>query len=409
MRCVWSLGLVYLGAACALPAADKVDVSRTSSTGGHGGAGGTGGGACPGVLPDVGGLSYDMAVSTKLHVRSERCFDVVIDQLRGGTIARYYRLPEGDGDDLAPGGGAVGGGAGSPLGALYEPFVAEFGASTVAQEYGTGAPIQIVDQLPARILVVTSAGYDWGGTNGPPNGLYTFGTTYAFYPSGRVGLLASVTSNASGTPMTTSAHMHEVSLAQPASDWILQPLVNGRGVELAHGTDAVSFLVLNGDVENLPASDDAANAYWTTDMPFGGSGTQLRRGELQLCGSHLDAEARGEDVLSPATGIVTGSPTPSFHAEDGAYHFQATGVDISFVLGGGVPRHSPAFVVANWPSPVWSLTLGGKLVGSSACNDAAKAVGFYDGTALQLVVVYLDVISASAPDPERTFVLGSGS
>jgi hypothetical protein len=160
-------------------------------------------------------------------------------------------------------------------------------------------------------------------------------------------------------------------------------------------------------------TDGTGNRYWVTgSQVLAVNAVFSRQWELQLTpGGQATASltTRANDVRAPALTIVSGGAAvgTGYDASASAYTLQASAANLSFYPTSALQRHTPVFVVTNWSSASWQVSLNGSVLASSAQPQGGQAIASYDATNQRLIIQYLGTIPTTATTAQRTFVLSS--
>jgi hypothetical protein len=371
----------------------------TAGTGGAGGTAGTGGagGEEPLAKPLV--MAGDVGTG-QVELSVEGFFTLVTESGSNWQPARWYDLATDPAADLS---GKM---PGNPFSNLFiSPYSLEVNTNWYEGDDGTVLDVTVTDQTPARVVIDTLLGFP------APN--VEVHAVYHVYASGRVSVTADVV-NAGATPLPVDdAEVNTVSLAEPLN-WAATTFASSQAAGFFR-TDGLTpypnLLVVNTSLAGVYGQDYADNCFWTQG-PFNlpGGGQLPRTGEVQLGPGGQDAAAlasRVNDLVVPGLQVPSGgSPVASgYDLDQGAYVLQASATTVQFRPTNAAARHSPAFVVTNWSSPTWTVSLNGEALVSNAAPIGHHAIAFFDQAGSTLVLVYLRDIPMAAPDAERLFTL----
>jgi hypothetical protein len=234
-------------------------------------------------------------------------------------------------------------------------------------------------------------------------------TMYTAYASGRVGVQV-VLHNGSASPIVFDDFQHGFTTVNANDAWTVTPI--GGNVALTfERTDAPSgtpaLVVINQGGLGTVGSDATGNRYFQEgSLTIPASGEIERDAELQVwpSGSQAELQARIDDARNPELVNVSGGNDAGYRYWDAAYEIDATSNLVTFAPSAARTRFYPAFYLANWSSPTWSVWLGAERLCSSADRIGPRATAV-DFNQYALLIVFLDVIPTSATLVERTFTV----
>lgn len=299
---------------------------------------------------------------------------------------------------------------------LVEPIILQDTASNYFDTSVAITPaITVLEENPARVVLSTT--YKFHQTTPPDSGLPCKDTTmradYTLYASGRVAVNSSL-HNDDVARCTVDNFDYCNTQVEPSLPWTGEVLVTKRAFAWQRGTGASPtpnlLVVCNGEVGFL-ASDVATNRYMQLGyQEINAGGTMVEPTELQVWPggqSIATLTARADDVLNPALSVVSGGAAvgTGFDRQQEAYILNATSTSLSFYPNADRTRFSPVFVISNWTSASYVISLGGVPVASSGKPVGARAVASYDAAKKQLLIVSLDTLDTTTTGAARTFTV----
>ena len=230
------------------------------------------------------------------------------------------------------------------------------------------ASIGILENNSARIVLYSQYQLQPAGAN------LLVQTTYSIYASGRVAVHMQVTNTAAGSVLLSQVEYPFVNVEDTLS-WSVADLDANHTLAFQRSGvvgPASNLVVTNRSNDTTIDSDSAGDRYWTVPNIALASGQAfVRQWELLLAPGGLstaDMTARSTDVRSAELVIAQGATVVGngFNLADGAHTMQATGDPVSFYPTATTNRHAPVFVLDDWQSATWSVSLNGAVIASSA-------------------------------------------
>jgi hypothetical protein len=355
-------------------------------------------GTAPGVVRtgSVGGGTISVSVAGK--------FQLDFTAASGWQPTRWFDLATSSSQDLAnKGGGGLG------YNVLNEPAEFLYNGTWYWLNDAQDASATILEETPARLILRTQYHLR------PSSSDFLVQTDYTVYASGRVAASLTV-QNLSGASRTLTTVECPMLNVEDALAWTISALSNNHALAFQRSSGATplpNLLAINYSSDTAIDSDGTTNRYWYVgNQVLAANASFTRRWELQLVPGGQTTNSlttRVNDALATGLTVVSGgSPVGSgYDVSSAAYVLQASANSLSFYPTAAQQRHTPAFIVSNWSSSTWQVTLNGVVLASNAQPQGSQAIVNYDAGAQRLVVQYLGIIPTTATTSERTFTVTS--
>jgi hypothetical protein len=222
--------------------------------------------------------------------------------------------------------------------------------------------------------------------------------------------------NLSTASRTLSAIEYAFLNVEDSLSWTITALSSSHAIGFQRGngtTPLPNLLAINSSADTSIDTDGTGNRYWVTNSQnLAVNAVFSRQWELQLTpGGQATASltTRANDVRAPALTVVSGGAAvgTGYDATQSGYTLQASGASVSFYPSAAQQRHTPIFVVTNWSSASWQVSLNGIVLASSTQPQGSQAIASYDAANQRLIIQYLGTIPTTATTAQRTFVLSS--
>ncbi|MCL4295968.1 MAG: hypothetical protein KJ077_09585 [Anaerolineae bacterium] len=319
--------------------------------------------------------------------------------------ARWFDLADSASQDLANKNGS-----GPGYNVLNQPVEMLYNGAWYSLTNAQEASVTILEESPARLVLRSQYHLRPSGSD------FLVRTDYTVYASGRVAVNLAL-QNLSGASRTLGMIEYAFLNVEDALGWTITSLSSNHGLGFQRADGAIprpNLLAVNHSADTAIDSDGAGNRYWyVTNQSLAANASFTRQWELQLGPggqSTGDLTNRTDDARSPGLTIVSGA-TPvgtGFDPASAAYRLLAGSAPLSFYPTATQPRHAPIFVIDNWSSSTWSVSLNGTVLSSSGQPQGGQAIASYDSAAQRLVIQYLGTIPATATTAERTFGVDTG-
>jgi hypothetical protein len=352
----------------------------------------------PGVAPGVARSGTIAGGSISVSVAGQ--FQLDFTAASGWQPTRWFDLATSSSQDLANKNGS-----GPGYNVLNLPTEFLEGGSWYSLANAQSVTASILEETPARLVLRTSYHIRPSGSD------FLVQTDYTIYASGRVAASLTI-QNQSGASRTLSTVEYAFLNVENSLAWNVSPLSSNHAIGFLRadgGTPLPNLLAINYAADTAIDSDGTGNQYWSIDnQALTPNASFTRQWELQLVPggqSTTTLATRTNDARAPGLTIVSGATAVGggYDTTAAAYTLQATASNLSFFPTSAQQRHTPAFVISNWNSSTWQVTLNGTVLANSTQPQGSQAIASYDSTAKRLVIQYLGTIPTTATNTQRTF------
>lgn len=383
------------------PDANGVDAPSDRATSAESGDGSATATSDAAPMPQVVRQGTDVTGSIRVSVAGQ--YEIQFTQASSWQPGRWLDLLHSSSENLA----------GTPI--FVEPWVVEYFGSWIFPGDGTRKYARQGEENRVRVEVQTHFHIDPPADAGlnPPTDHLSIEGSYWFYATGRVAVRQDVVNSVPGVSTLTNSEYAHTSVSS-AMTWDVREVLPGQAIGFTRAggpAPASRLLVVNTSDETMIDQNRPTNRYWSAGphtIPDGGSIERTwtilltTRGLSDAALTEIAEDARTPGIEALADCDLAGT---GFDFGEGAYRVVATGPRVQLRLTNALARHSPSFVVEDWPSTAYTIKLGGATIVSSAQDRTPQGIASYDSATKRLVFSYAGVIDRAAGDAERTFTI----